>query len=291
VAVRGRDVAGVIAQYQRFVKPAFDAYIGPSRRHADVIIPWQQRQRYCDEDENGGDGDGDGGGMGDGLGIPGPGTGASSFCPPPPPPAPGAHPRSSAAAAGGSRDDDPASFSPPPGRAPVSGGGSTRHAHANRQDGGGGEDDDGGGTGGGGGGMGRESSEEEGNAVAIDLIAEHIRSKLRQHPLRRLYPQLEVVPSNFQLRGLHTILRDRETEAGDFAFFADRVNRLIIEAGLGHLPFAEKTVVTPTGHRYVGVGFCRGICGVSVIRSGEAMEAALRECCQGIKIGKILVHR
>lgn len=45
------------------------------------------------------------------------------------------------------------------------------------------------------------------------------------------------------------------------------------------------------GHQYVGVDFCRGICGVSVIRSGEAMENALRECCQGIKLGKILVHR
>jgi hypothetical protein len=41
----------------------------------------------------------------------------------------------------------------------------------------------------------------------------------------------------------------------------------------------------------VGVEFARGICGVSIIRSGEAMETALRECCQGIKIGKILVHR
>lgn len=45
------------------------------------------------------------------------------------------------------------------------------------------------------------------------------------------------------------------------------------------------------GHPYVGVDFAKGLCGVSVIRSGEAMEAALRECCQGIKIGKILVHR
>jgi hypothetical protein len=41
----------------------------------------------------------------------------------------------------------------------------------------------------------------------------------------------------------------------------------------------------------VGVDFTRGICGVSIIRSGEAMETALRECCQGIKLGKILVHR
>lgn len=47
----------------------------------------------------------------------------------------------------------------------------------------------------------------------------------------------------------------------------------------------------PPDSKYVGVEFARGLCGVSVIRSGEAMEAALRECCQGIKIGKILVHR
>ncbi|KXZ55679.1 hypothetical protein GPECTOR_2g1229 [Gonium pectorale] len=173
VASRGRDVASVIEQYTRFVKPAFDQFIGPSRRHADIIVPWQ-------------------------------------------------------------------------------------------------------------------SSE---NVVAIDLITEHIRLKLRQHDLIRIYRNLEVMPSNFQMRGMHTILRDRETSNSDFVFYADRINRLLVEAGLGHLPFTEKIVTTPTGHKYVGVEFARGLCGVSVIRSGEAMEAALRECCQGIKIGKILVHR
>ncbi len=65
----------------------------------------------------------------------------------------------------------------------------------------------------------------------------------------------------------------------------------VVEAGLGHLPFAEETVVTPTGHRYVGVSFAKKLCGVSIIRSGESMENALRACCVGIKIGKILVHR
>ncbi|KAJ9534686.1 hypothetical protein QJQ45_013067 [Haematococcus lacustris] len=90
---------------------------------------------------------------------------------------------------------------------------------------------------------------------------------------------------------MHTLLRDRHTSKNDFVFYANRLNRLVVEAGLGHLPFTEKNVLTPTGHTYVGVEFARGICGVSVIRSGEAMEAALRECCQGIKIGKILVHR
>ncbi|KDD72041.1 hypothetical protein H632_c3961p0, partial [Helicosporidium sp. ATCC 50920] len=129
------------------------------------------------------------------------------------------------------------------------------------------------------------------NAVAIDLIAEHIRLKLQQHDLRRIYSNLEVVPSNFQIRGMHTIIRDADTSTADFAFYADRLLRLVVEAGLGHLPFAEKTVLTPTGHPYVGVEFAKRLCGVSIIRSGEAMENALRACCKGIKIGKILVHR
>ncbi len=46
---------------------------------------------------------------------------------------------------------------------------------------------------------------------------------------------------------MHTILRDRETSKNDFVFYANRLNRLLVEAGLGHLPFSEKTVITPTG--------------------------------------------
>ena len=65
----------------------------------------------------------------------------------------------------------------------------------------------------------------------------------------------------------------------------------MIEAGLGHLPFTEMSVTTPTGRIYVGVDFAKKLCGVSIIRSGESMENALRACCKGIKIGKILVHR
>lgn len=45
--------------------------------------------------------------------------------------------------------------------------------------------------------------------------------------------------------------------------------RLVVEAGLGLLPFSEKVVNTPTGHAYVGVDFARKLCGVSIIRSGE----------------------
>ena len=65
----------------------------------------------------------------------------------------------------------------------------------------------------------------------------------------------------------------------------------VVEHSLGHLPFQEKCVVTATGHPYTGVDFAKKLCGVSIIRSGESMENALRACCKGIKIGKILVHR
>eukprot|EP00198_Chlamydomonas_reinhardtii_P004167 XP_001693503.1 predicted protein [Chlamydomonas reinhardtii] len=174
VAHRGRDVASVLKQYTEHVKPMFDMYVAPSRRHADVIIPW------------------------------------------------------------GNRDN---------------------------------------------------------NLVAIDLIVEHIRTKLQQPDLCRVFPNFQIIPSNFQIQGMHTIIRDRETSKEDFVFYADRLNRLVVEAGLGFLPFTERSVITPTGNAYSGVGFARKLCGVSIIRSGEAMEAALRACCKGIKLGKILVHR
>ncbi len=45
------------------------------------------------------------------------------------------------------------------------------------------------------------------------------------------------MPSNFQMRGMHTLLRDTTTSKSDFVFYADRINRLLVEAGRGQLPF------------------------------------------------------
>lgn len=170
---RGRSVDGVIEQYTKFVKPMFDAYVSPSKKYADVIIPW----------------------------------------------------------AGGE------------------------------------------------------------NEVAIDLIVQHIRTKLGQDDLRRIYNNLKVLPPNFQVRCMHTLIRDRTAHMHDFVFYSDRLIRLVVEHGLGFLPFHEKQVETPTGALYNGVSFAKKLCGVSIIRSGEAMENALRACCKGIKLGKVLIHR
>ncbi len=63
--------------------------------------------------------------------------------------------------------------------------------------------------------------------VAIELITEHIRTKLGQHALRRVYPNLEVLQSSFQTRGMHTALRDTATPKNNFVFMADRLIRLV----------------------------------------------------------------
>lgn len=39
IAQRGRDLNGVLAQYEKFVKPSFDEYIQPTKKFADIIIP------------------------------------------------------------------------------------------------------------------------------------------------------------------------------------------------------------------------------------------------------------
>ncbi|KAK2420327.1 uridine kinase protein [Trifolium repens] len=128
------------------------------------------------------------------------------------------------------------------------------------------------------------------NDVAIDLIIQNIRTKLGQHDLCKIYPNIFIIFSTFQIKGMHTLIRDVGTTKHDFVFYSDRLIRLVVEHGLGHLPFTEKQVTTPTGSVYSGVVFCSRLCGVSIIRSGESMENALRACCKGIKIGKILIH-
>ncbi|KAF3505658.1 hypothetical protein F2Q69_00010166, partial [Brassica cretica] len=100
------------------------------------------------------------------------------------------------------------------------------------------------------------------NHVAIDLIVQHIRTKLGQHDLCKIYPNLYVIQSTFQVLTYLLLL-----------FWAPSLYR------------------KASGSVYSGVDFCKRLCGVSVIRSGESMENALRACCKGIKLGKILIHR
>jgi len=94
-----------------------------------------------------------------------------------------------------------------------------------------------------------------------------------------------------QLMGLHTIIRDKNTSTKHFIFHADRLIRLLIEEGLNFLHTEPTTVETPTNEQYDGVKFSAKLCGVSIVRAGESMEAALRAVCESVRIGKILIQR
>lgn len=102
--------------------------------------------------------------------------------------------------------------------------------------------------------------------------------------------RINVLKCNNQIKELHTLLRDRETSHSDFKFYSDRLIRLIVEEGLNGLPYSEFNVITPGNCEYKGVKYVSGVCGVSIMRSGEAMEKGLRECCRSIRIGKILIQ-
>lgn len=87
------------------------------------------------------------------------------------------------------------------------------------------------------------------------------------------------------------MIRDGRTGRADFIFYSNRIIRLLVEEGLNHLPVIEQSIQTPVGRDYLGVKFEGKICGVSIMRAGEAMEQGLRDCCRSVRIGKILIQR
>lgn len=91
---------------------------------------------------------------------------------------------------------------------------------------------------------------------------------------------VHLMETNNQLRELHTLIRDRTTVRSDFKFYADRLIRLTVEAALDQLPYVPCTVTTPTGHSFSGYRHEKGTLCVSLMRSGEAMEKGIRECCR-----------
>ncbi|XP_015247823.1 PREDICTED: uridine-cytidine kinase-like 1 [Cyprinodon variegatus] len=142
-----------------------------------------------------------------------------------------------------------------------------------------------------------------GNMVAIDLIVQHVHSQLEERELsvrallasvqqtQPLPQTLSVLESTPQVRGLHTIIRNKETSRDEFIFYSKRLMRLLIEYALTFLPSQPCVVQTPQGSEYEGRSYNgKGITGVSILRAGETMEPALRAVCKDVRIGKILIQ-
>lgn len=153
------------------------------------------------------------------------------------------------------------------------------------------------------------------NAVAIDLISAHIQRQLEERAnqfrqklaIPHLYfssgsgastPEtrtddldLKVLPQTPQLEGIFTILRSRATSRQDFVFFADRLSTLLVENALQYLPYVAQTVTTPVDALSHGMKLdTQNICGVSILRSGGALERGFRRVINNVPVGSLLVQ-
>lgn len=100
-----------------------------------------------------------------------------------------------------------------------------------------------------------------------------------------------LVPQTPQLVALYTTIRCAQTRRAEFVFNADRIIRLLLEHALNYVPLVERAVTTPSGAAFRGLGFNDKICGISILRGGEAMEVGLRQIARSVRIGKILIQR
>ncbi|KPM11365.1 uridine-cytidine kinase-like protein [Sarcoptes scabiei] len=183
ITERGRDLEGVVKQYNQFVKPMFDFYIQPSMVHADIIVP------------RGGE-----------------------------------------------------------------------------------------------------------NRVAIDLIVQHVHTQLQSKGLKirskliklnqnmPLPSSLKILPLTPQIRGMHTIIREKYCSRDEFIFYSRRLMRLLLEFTLSFCPFEPVQVQTQQDIEYAGkMMSCDNICGISILQAGETMEHALCDVLKTVQIGKILI--
>lgn len=123
------------------------------------------------------------------------------------------------------------------------------------------------------------------------MFVSHRSALASAHQGQPLPKTLSVMESTPQVRGMHTIIRNRETNRDEFIFYSKRLMRLLIEHALSFLPLKSVSVETPQGGVYEGKRLCGNrITGVSILRAGETMEQALMAVCKDIRLGKILIQ-
>ncbi|KAG8011498.1 Uridine-cytidine kinase-like 1, partial [Nibea albiflora] len=121
-----------------------------------------------------------------------------------------------------------------------------------------------------------------------DLHRSALASAHQGQPLPKTLSVMESTP---QVRGMHTIIRNKETNRDEFIFYSKRLMRLLIEHALSFLPLKPVSVETPQGGVYDGKRLSgKRITGVSILRAGETMEQALMAVCKDIRLGKILIQ-
>lgn len=147
------------------------------------------------------------------------------------------------------------------------------------------------------------------NKIATTMLITHLKKKLKEKSdshiahLNSLHAgpdmsRVHIMPANNQLRVLDTTILDRETSADDFIFNFNRIASLLITYALDFVPYESgvncgRTITTPTNHMLPSNEAyfqTSNVIGVSMIRSGDVFQKALRQTIPSVQIGKLLIQ-
>ncbi|KAG9018045.1 hypothetical protein FRB90_012548 [Tulasnella sp. 427] len=150
------------------------------------------------------------------------------------------------------------------------------------------------------------------NTMAIELIVTHVKKMLQERSVSfrqrmaradamipktvdpkadQLLEGITVVPESPQVKGVLTLLRDKNTNRGDFIFQTDRLATIVIEKAMELVPFRPVTVETPVGVEAQGKVIAPScVCGVSILRSGGPLEKGLQRVIRDVRLGCLLIQ-
>lgn len=147
------------------------------------------------------------------------------------------------------------------------------------------------------------------NGVAIQLIINHIRSRLQQKSedhLKELiklgYSGLTSVSDNLslheleptnQVKAIMTILLDKNTNRNDFVFYFDRMATILLTKALNDVPVYEQCEIqTPNGITVPYSLRCNFnlITAINLIEAGDCFMHSLKKTVPNIVTGKLLVQ-
>ncbi|EEB08550.2 uridine kinase/uracil phosphoribosyltransferase [Schizosaccharomyces japonicus yFS275] len=93
-----------------------------------------------------------------------------------------------------------------------------------------------------------------------------------------------------ELEAIKTILLDKSTDSDSVQFYLSRIGSMLMSLMSDCLAFEETEVTLHSGSKWTGLKLAKQICGVSILRSGGTLEAALLRQYTDVRMGKILVQ-
>jgi uracil phosphoribosyltransferase len=90
---------------------------------------------------------------------------------------------------------------------------------------------------------------------------------------------------------LQTVIRDQATDPEEFNFHITRLVRQLSHAAISMLDFHTCSVMTPTQVPFHGLDLSSRISAVSIVRTGEIFETAIRSVLPDVPVGKIVIDQ